>query len=107
MTAETLLVDTRRSGGPTASRAVVLSIQDARKEYGGEAVLKGITLDVYAGETLAVIGPSGAGKSTFLRCLNRLEDLSSGRIFFRQDGETLTPVENIPGERLRRQIGMV
>ncbi len=107
MTAETLPVDPRRSGGPAASLAVVLSVQDAKKEYGGEAVLKGITLDVYAGETLAVIGPSGAGKSTLLRCLNRLEELSSGRILFRRNGETLTPVESIPGEQLRRQIGMV
>ena len=67
-------------------------------------VLNGITLDVEKGEKIAIIGPSGSGKSTFLRCLNRLEEPTSGEIIF--EGMALTD-ERHDVNRIRRQIGMV
>lgn len=57
------------------------------KNFGSLQVLKGINMDVNEGEVVAIIGPSGGGKSTFLRCLNKLEDVNGGTIVI--DGETL------------------
>lgn len=57
------------------------------KNFGSLQVLKGINMDVNEGEVVAIIGPSGGGKSTFLRCLNKLEDVDGGTIVI--DGETL------------------
>lgn len=57
------------------------------KNFGSLQVLKGIDLEVNEGEVVAIIGPSGGGKSTFLRCLNKLEDVTGGTIII--DGETL------------------
>ncbi|MEV6155003.1 amino acid ABC transporter ATP-binding protein [Nonomuraea sp. NPDC052129] len=54
------------------------------KRYGTVDVLKGIDLEVAEGEVLAVIGPSGSGKSTFLRCVNHLERIDAGRLYFRE-----------------------
>ena len=67
-------------------------------------VLNGITTDIEKGEKIAIIGPSGSGKSTFLRCLNRLEEPTSGEIIF--EGMALTD-ERHDVNRIRRQIGMV
>ena len=75
-----------------------------RKSFGDLQVLNGITTGIHKGEKVAVIGPSGSGKSTFLRCLNRMEDPSSGTILFK--GEDITA----PGcdiDRVRRHVGMV
>ena len=75
-----------------------------RKSFGELQVLNGITTGIRKGEKVAVIGPSGSGKSTFLRCLNRMEDPSSGTILFK--GEDITA----PGcdiDRVRRHVGMV
>lgn len=67
-------------------------------------VLNGITLNIEKGEKIAIIGPSGSGKSTFLRCLNRLEEPTSGEIIF--EGMNLTdPRRNV--DEIRRHIGMV
>jgi ABC-type polar amino acid transport system ATPase subunit len=85
----------------------VLSIRNATKEYGRERVLSNITVDIRAGEMLAVIGPSGAGKSTLLRCINRLDELTSGQILFRDHSRSLKRIDDIRGEILRRDIGMV
>jgi polar amino acid transport system ATP-binding protein len=65
----------------------VLEARDIRKSFGGEEVLKGISVEVQKGEVLAVIGPSGSGKSTFLRCITQLETVDSGEITV--CGETL------------------
>lgn len=84
----------------------VLSVNELKKSYTKDnMVLKGISLDFQEGEFVVVIGPSGAGKSTFIRCLNRMIDPSSGSVIF--DGEH---VENLRGSRLRgirSRIGMI
>jgi polar amino acid transport system ATP-binding protein len=58
----------------------LLSVRDLRKSYGDREILKGISFDLMAGETLVLIGPSGSGKTTVLRCLNHLETPSGGEI---------------------------
>jgi glutamine transport system ATP-binding protein len=67
-------------------------------------VLKGLDVDVHSGEVVCVIGPSGSGKSTFLRCLNKLEDITGGTVVV--DGFDLTdPKVNL--DSVRQHIGMV
>ena len=58
----------------------MISVRNLRKAFNGTEVLKGIDLDVAAGEVVAIIGPSGSGKTTLLRCLNLLEQPSGGQI---------------------------
>ena len=87
---------------------------NVHKDFHGVEVLKGIDIDVAAGEVVCLLGPSGSGKTTFLRCINQLETIQGGRIWV--DGELAGYVEK--GERLhrlgekqiaaqRREIGMV
>jgi polar amino acid transport system ATP-binding protein len=64
----------------TVSDKPLLSARDLRKSYGDREILKGISFDLMAGETLVLIGPSGSGKTTVLRCLNHLETPSGGEI---------------------------
>lgn len=85
------------------SAKALIQVKDLRKQFGKQEVLKGITTDIKAGEVVCVIGPSGSGKSTFLRCLNRLEEPSSGRILF--EGEDLCDKTDI--DRVRQRMGMV
>lgn len=59
---------------------VILEVKNLRKSFGDLQVLKGIDLNIYQGDVIAVIGPSGCGKSTFLRCLNLLEEPTAGEI---------------------------
>ena len=68
-------------------RDKILSVKNLHKSFGKLEVLKGVDIDIHKGDVVAVIGPSGCGKSTFLRCLNRLEEPTSGRIEF--NGETV------------------
>ena len=58
----------------------MIHIEDLHKYYGDLEVLKGIDLHVDQGEVVCIVGPSGSGKSTMLRCINKLEDLTSGKI---------------------------
>jgi polar amino acid transport system ATP-binding protein len=82
----------------------ILDIQNLRKSYGANEILKGIDLAVHAQETVFIIGPSGSGKSTLLRCCNRLETPDSGTV--RVDGVDLgDPRTDI--NDMRRRIGMV
>ncbi|KMO34936.1 phosphate ABC transporter ATP-binding protein [Methylobacterium variabile] len=60
--------------------SAVVSLRDVHKRFGQVEVLRGVTLDIAAGEVVAVIGRSGSGKSTALRCINRLEVIQSGTI---------------------------
>ncbi|WP_068141252.1 amino acid ABC transporter ATP-binding protein [Limnochorda pilosa] len=82
----------------------MIRFEDVHKYFGSHHVLKGITESVAPGEVLVVIGPSGSGKSTFLRCINRLEEIQSGRIVV--DGQDLYDPK-VDLIRLRSEIGMV
>jgi len=85
-------------------KQIVLSVKNLTKNFGDTQVLKGIDLDVYEGDVVAIIGPSGCGKSTFLRCINCLEDPSGGSIMF--DGEDLADMK-VDINIHRQKIGMV
>ncbi|MCI0130628.1 MULTISPECIES: amino acid ABC transporter ATP-binding protein [unclassified Vagococcus] len=82
----------------------MIKIHDLKKSFGDNDVLKGINLDIKAGEVVVVIGPSGSGKSTFLRCLNLLETPTSGMIEF-EGTNLLDPKVDI--NQLRQKMGMV
>lgn len=82
----------------------MIKIHDLKKSFGDNDVLKGINLDIKAGEVVVVIGPSGSGKSTFLRCLNLLETPTSGVIEF-EGTNLLDPKVDI--NQLRQKMGMV
>ncbi|TWH18717.1 amino acid ABC transporter ATP-binding protein [Prauserella rugosa] len=88
---------------------VLLRAEAIEKSFRGSTVLDGISMDVHAGEVIALIGPSGAGKSTFLRCLNYLEQPTSGHLSL--DGEPVfaDPLKPSKSEllSLRRRVGMV
>ena len=81
-----------------------LHISHLRKSYGTLDVLRDINTDVHRGEVISIIGPSGTGKSTFLRCLNLLEQPTSGSIVV--DGEDIL-AKGYPVNRLRQKMGMV
>ncbi len=74
------------------------------KSFGATEVLHDIDLDIPHGQVTTILGPSGSGKSTLLRCLNRLEEASSGQIIF--DGQDIAS-PNTDVNRLRQRIGMV
>ena len=87
---------------PKKSLQSEISVRKLRKSFGDNKVLNGIDFDLYAGEKVVVLGPSGSGKSTFLRCINHLEEPTSGEIFFE---DTLIDDKNI--QAMRAKIGMV
>ena len=80
----------------------MLVIKDLKKNFGKNKVLRGIDFELKAGEKVVVLGPSGSGKSTFLRCINRMEEPSSGEIYFKG---TLVTDKNI--QKIRQDVGMV
>ena len=82
----------------------MIDVIDLKKSYGDLHVLKGIDITIETGEKVAVIGPSGSGKSTFLRCLNCMEDPTSGKIIF--DGTGITDLK-VDINLHRRRMGMV
>jgi polar amino acid transport system ATP-binding protein len=83
---------------------VILRVEDLHKQFGSLRVLRGVNLVVRRGEVVLIIGPSGSGKSTFLKCVNRLEEPTRGRIIL-NDTEVTAPKADLP--RIRRDIGMV
>jgi phosphonate transport system ATP-binding protein len=84
----------------------MLKIENLTKTYpNGTQALKNVSFEVKDGEFLAVIGLSGSGKSTLLRCINRLIEPTSGKIYW--DGEDITAAKGAGIRKIRRQIGMV
>ncbi|GMA47256.1 amino acid ABC transporter ATP-binding protein [Tetragenococcus muriaticus] len=81
-----------------------ISVEHLVKKFDDNIVLNDISTTIQEGEVVCVIGPSGSGKSTFLRCLNRLEEASSGQIII--DGDQLTD-KNTDINQTRQHIGMV
>ena len=84
------------------------------KRFGRLEVLKGIDLEVRRGEVMCILGPSGSGKSTFLRCINHLEEINSGRLYvdgelvgYRESGGKLYELRENEIARKRAEIGMV
>ncbi len=80
----------------------MIEVKGLTKSFGDLEVLKGIDQNVDEGEVLCIVGPSGSGKSTMLRCINRLEEPTSGEIYI--DGELITE-KNL--DRIRTKMGMV
>ncbi|MGM0903832.1 MAG: amino acid ABC transporter ATP-binding protein [Bacillota bacterium] len=82
----------------------MIHVKDLHKSFGKLEVLKGINANIKEKEVVCVIGPSGSGKSTFLRCLNLLEEVTSGEVII--DGENLTDPK-IDINSIRSRVGMV
>ena len=83
---------------------VLIKVTDLQKGFGSLDVLKGINTEIKKGEVVVVIGPSGSGKSTFLRCLNRLEEPTGGKIEL--DGVDITD-KKVNINKHREKMGMV
>jgi polar amino acid transport system ATP-binding protein len=91
---------------PTDTGAkTIVNIQGLRKSFGSNEVLKGIDLQVQAGEVIAIIGKSGSGKSTLLRCINGLEEFQSGSLTV--DGKPLLHNDPVAMRELRQHVGMI
>jgi polar amino acid transport system ATP-binding protein len=83
----------------------LVEISGLRKSFGANEVLKGIDLQVTAGEVIAIIGKSGSGKSTLLRCINGLEEFQSGTL--RVDSQALSYQDASSMRALRQKVGMI
>ena len=83
---------------------IKIHVAGLKKSFGDNHVLRGIEIDIHAGEVVCVIGPSGSGKSTFLRCLNRLEEATAGEITI--DGASITG-KKADVDKIRQHVGMV
>ena len=82
----------------------MIKIENLVKEFGDLEVLKGISKEISEGEVISIIGPSGSGKSTFLRCINRLEEPTSGKLFV--NGKNIMDPQ-IDINKIREEVGMV
>ena len=82
----------------------MIKVENLHKKFGKNEVLSGIHTSIQKGEVVAIVGPSGSGKSTLLRCMNQLEQVSSGTIWV-NDKQLTDPSTNIM--QLRQSIGMV
>lgn len=83
----------------------MIEVKNLEKSFGDLHILKGITTTIEKGEKVVIIGPSGSGKSTFLRCLNHLEQPTSGQILF--EGQDLTRMPDKQLYAVREKMGMV
>ena len=83
---------------------VKIHVSHLKKSFGKTEVLKDITTDIYEGEVVVILGPSGCGKSTFLRCINRLEDITGGEMVV--DGNQMDD-KKIDINKARENVGMV
>ena len=82
----------------------IIRICDLHKYFGDNQVLRGIDLDIMPGEKVVILGPSGSGKSTMLRCINALEEATSGHIYV-NDVDITSPSTDI--NKVREHLGMV
>jgi branched-chain amino acid transport system permease protein len=80
----------RRQQTGTAAVGAALQVRDVSVSYSGERALSGVSLDVRAGQIVAIIGPNGAGKTTLLNCISRIQPVASGRLLL--DGADITGV---------------
>lgn len=87
-----------------SNKEVLLELKDLHKSFGSLEVIKGIDLEIDKGDILVIIGPSGSGKSTVLRCMNLLEEPTSGQIIF-EGQDVLKNLKTI--DKTREKIGMV
>jgi len=94
--------------------SAMVKAEGVHKRFGRLEVLKGISLEVQPGEVMCILGPSGSGKTTFLRCINHLEKINSGRLWvdgelvgYRQAGDRLFELPDNEVCRKRAEIGMV
>ncbi len=83
----------------------LLKIENLKKNFGKLEVLKGISTEIRPGEVVVMIGPSGGGKSTFLRCMNLLDEPTSGKIVFK--GEDIVAASEREKNLIRSEMGMV
>ena len=83
---------------------VKVHVEHLKKNFGRLEVLKDVSTDVYEGEVVVIIGPSGSGKSTFLRCLNRLEEITGGTVIV--DNYDITD-KKVDINKVRENVGMV
>ena len=90
--------------GKTQGEQAVVRIRDLHKNFDDLVVLRGVDLDVHRGEVVVILGPSGSGKSTLLRCVNLLEQPTSGQVFF-EDTEITGKGTNL--NEVRTKVGMV
>ena len=82
----------------------MITVKNLKKSFGELEVLKDINTDIKEGEVVVILGPSGSGKSTFLRCLNLLEEPTSGQIFL--ENQEITK-KDIDIDEVRKKMGMV
>ena len=83
---------------------VKIHVEHLKKNFGNLEVLRDVSTDIYEGEAVVILGPSGSGKSTFLRCLNRLEEITGGTVIV--DGHDLTD-KKTDLNKVRENVGMV
>jgi polar amino acid transport system ATP-binding protein len=100
--------------GPAMSETPMVRAEQVHKWFGRQEVLRGIDLEVRRSDVMCIVGPSGSGKSTFLRCINHLDKLDSGRLWvdgelvgYRQREGRLHELRDSEVCRQRRDIGMV
>lgn len=85
----------------------IISCEGLCKSFGSLQVLKGVTADVYKGDVVSVIGPSGCGKTTFIRCLNRLETITGGKLAVMDMDMSAAKVSQTALRKLRSKVSMV
>ena len=98
----------------TTNKTEILRTEHVSKSFGSLEVLRDINLTVHQGEVIVIIGPSGAGKSTYLRSLNQLEQITSGKIFInnelflhRENNHTIEKIDPAKHKQLMLEMGMV